>query len=351
MPRMRTWLCFVAALVASGCIVPRSMVIGQMAAPVGRGATDVGVYSGVLYASQRNPQFSGQPTAGGDAQKTEERTAAFSIPHFEANLGYGFNENVGLNVHASSAGIQPGLKWTVNKSKVAHFALLPEVAFGYASLGQSTFVGGLEGVLSETNPRSGTSFTFLGGLKALFSHRSGFYAGVGYDFMFNRQFNAAIVGGAGTNQRSENVTSTVAHQVNASIGLDIPLGLVHLRPEVAFAVYPGISQTTSGRFGADEIASVTASGGFGWAIFPGFTIAIQTPRRELTAAEEEEEAEKAEAEKKKKRRSGQEEEEDDDEDDEDEVRRPAGKKKARLDDDEDDEKPKKTRRQRDDDED
>jgi hypothetical protein len=341
MPRMRTWLCCVMGLVASGCIVPRSMVMGQMAAPVGRGAMDVGVHTGVLYAAQRNPQFTGQPTAGGEPQKTEERTSAFSIPAFEANLNYGFNEHVALNVHGSSAGFQPGLKLTVNRSKVAHFALMPQLAFGYASLGQSTFVGGQEGVLTETAPRSGTSFTFLGGLKAMFSHRSGFYAGVGYDFTFNRQFNAAIIGPQGVTQRSETVYSTTAHQVSINVGLDIALGLVHLRPEVAFAVYPGIAQTISGRLGATENPSMGATGGFGWAIFPGFTIAIQTPRREMTADEEEEEAAKEEEERKQKRRRGGEDDEDEDEDED--VRRPAGKKKPRLDEDEDEDRPRKRR--------
>jgi hypothetical protein len=325
-------MCCVLAL-ASGCIVPRSMTIGQMAAPVGRGATDVGVHTGFIYASQTNPQFTGQDAIG-DPLKTEEKTNGFSIPMFEANINHGFNDHVALNVHASSAGLQPGLKLTLNKSKKAHIALMPQVAFGYASLGASTFAGGAEGVLVETAPRSQTSFTFLGGLKVLFSHRSGFYAGVGYDFIFNRNFNSAILGGGNVTDKQEIINSTTGHQISASIGLDIALGMVHLRPEVAFAVTPGIAQSVTRRVAPDEITS-SASGGFGWALFPGFTIAIVTPKRELTEEEEQEEAEVEKAAKKKKGRDGDDDAEGSDEDeDEDAPKRPAGKKKPTLDDDE-----------------
>ncbi len=316
------------------------MMIGQMAAPVGRGATDVGVQTGFIYASQTNPQFPGQDGIG-DPIKTNERTSGFTIPAFEANLNAGFNEHVALNVHASSAGLQPGLKLTLNKSKVAHVALMPQVAFGYASLGASTFVAGDDGVLVETAPRSQTSFTFLAGLKFLFSHRSGFYAGVGYDFIFNRNYNAAIVGATNVTEKSEIINSTTGHQISASVGLDITLGMVHLRPEIAFAVTPGIGQSITRRSGTDDI-TVAASGGGGWAIFPGFTIAIVTPRRELTSAEEEEEEEAAIEAKKKKR--GGEEEEDEEDEDEDGPKRPAGRKKPKLDDDDEEENARKKRR-------
>lgn len=345
MPRMRTWLCCVLAL-ASGCIVPRSMTLGQMAAPVGRGATEVGVYTGVLYASQTNPTFDARDAIG-DPIKTTERTNGFSIPAFEANLQTGFNEHVALNVHASSAGLQPGLKLTVNKSKVAHFALMPEVAFGYSSLGGSVFTAGADGVQVEGSPSSKTSFTFLGGLKALFSHRSGFYAGVGYDFIFNRNYNASVLGGGNVSDKQEVINSTTGHQISASIGMDIAFGMLHLRPEVAFAVYPGIGQSRTVNVAPDS-TTVGASGGFGWAIFPGFTLAIATPRRELTAEEEEEEAQQQKAEKRKRRMKGEEEDDDDDEgDDEEQEKRPKLKKKP-LDDDEDEDRPKAKRRQRDD---
>ncbi len=339
MARMRTWLCCLLAL-ASGCIVPRSMMIGQMAAPVGRGALEVGVGTGFVYASQTNPQFPTQSGIG-DPTKTNERTNGFTIPAFEANFNAGFNEHVALNMHASSAGLQPGLKLTLNKSNKAWVALMPQVAFGYASLGASTFVTDPSGVLVETAPRLQTSFTFLGGLKFLFSHRSGFYAGLGYDFIFNRNYNAAIVGGGQTSDKSEIVNSTTGHQISASIGLDIKLGMLRLRPEIAFAVTPGIAQTVSRKVATDEISVGPISGGGGWAIFPGFTLAIATPRRELTEEEEQEEEENEKAEKKKKARGDDAEDEDEDED---EAAPRRAKKKAKLDDDEEENNARKKRR-------
>ena len=344
MSAMRTWLCCVLAL-ASGCIVPRSMTIGQMAAPVGRGATDVGVHTGFIYASQTNPQFEGRDGIG-DPIKTNEKTAGFTLPAFEANLNTGFNDHVSLNVHASSAGLQPGLKLTLNKSKVAHVALMPQVAFGYASLGASSFVAGADGVLIEGSPRSQTSFTFLAGLKFLFSHRSGFYAGVGYDFIFNRNYKAAIVGGAGTTDKSEIINSTTGHQISVAAGIDIKLGWLHLRPEVAFAVTPGIAQGSVTRLGPTETPSTpaTATGGGGWAIFPGFTMAIVTPKKELTEEEQQEEEENEKASKKKRRGGDDDAEEDDEDEDEDAPKRPAGKKKAKLDDDDEEENARKKRR-------
>lgn len=344
MAAMRTWLCCVLAL-GSGCIVPRSMTIGQMAAPVGRGATEVGVYTGFIYASQTNPQFEVPNNA---PIKTNERTNGFTIPAFEANLNTGFSDHVALNVHASSAGLQPGLKLTLNKSRVAWVALMPQVAFGYASLGASTFNTDNSGVLVEANPRSQTSFTFLGGLKFLFSHRSGFYAGVGYDFIFNRNYNAAIVGATGVLDKSEIIFSTTGHQISASIGIDIKLGWLRLRPEVAFAVTPGIAQSVTTRLPPNE-TTVAATGGGGWAIFPGFTMAIATPPRELTSEEEQEE-EEIKAEEKKKKSKGDD-AQDDEDDDEDAPKRPAGKKKAKLDDDDEDANARKKRRPAADDED
>jgi hypothetical protein len=341
MSRMRTWLCCGCVLALSaGCIVPRSMTLGQLAAPVGRGATDVGVYTGFVYASQTNPQFDGRNSIN-DPIKTNDRTNGFTIPAFEANLSTGFSDHVGLNVHASSAGLQPGLKLTLNRSKVAWVALMPEVAFGYASLGASTFTAGSDGVLVEGSPRSQTSFTFLAGLKLLFSHRSGFFAGVGYDFIFNRNYNAAIVGGGGVTDKTEIIYSTTGHQIAASIGIDITMGWLHLRPEVAFGVTPGIGQSVTRRIAPDETTAVSSGGG-GWSIFPGFTMAIVTPKKQLTEAEQEEEAEAEQAAKKKKK-GGDEAEEDEDED-EDAPRAPKGKKKAKLDDDDEDANARKKRR-------
>lgn len=334
MPRMRTWLCCVA-LLTSGCIVPRSMILGQMAAPVGRGVTDATVFAGVQYAEQTNPRYEGRNDID-DPIATEEKTTGFSAPNFEANVQHGFNENVAFNVHASSAGIQPGLKWTVNRSKIAHFALMPQVAFGYASTGTAVNTYGNDGVQIAGQPTTRTSFTFLGGLRAFASHNSGFYGGVGYDFIFNRNFSKTRVGDSNASVEQDTIFSTTGHQISVNVGFDIAIGFVHIRPEIAVAFYPGIGQSRTINTASDSVTQ-SATGGFGWAIFPGFSIGVQSPRRELTQDEEEEEAARANEERKKKKRRGiVEEEQDDDDDDEDD--RPAPKKKPQRrssDDDED----------------
>jgi hypothetical protein len=281
--RAMRFFCLLAALAVAGCVTPRSMTLGMMAAPVGRG-TEVGLFSGIGYASQTGPVVTTMSTDGEVRTQTQNR--AFGLPTFEANVQKGFNDRFALNVHASPAGIQPGLKWTVNRSRVAHFAILPAVAFGFGSNASSQFVQQANGAQTEVNPASTTSFTFLGGLKLLFSHRSGFYAGVGYDLMFNRA-NSGTQPNVNAD-RTETVTQTLGHQVMAALGFSIALGQVSLRPEVAFAVYPGVSQTVSSRVGATSTGDQTLVGGFGWAILPGFSIAVATPPEKASDEEESE---------------------------------------------------------------
>ncbi|MCA3012726.1 MAG: hypothetical protein INH41_10060 [Myxococcaceae bacterium] len=273
-------LCLLAALPAIGCVVPRSMALGMMAAPIGRG-TEVGLFSGVGYASQTGPVVTSTTVDG--QQRTQTQNRVLGLPTFEANVQKGFTDHLALNVHASSAGVQPGLKWTVNRSRVAHFAILPAVAFGFGSLGSSQLVQQPNGALSEVNPASTTSFTFLGGLKLLVSHRSGFYAGVGYDLAFNRT-NSGTQPNVNAD-RTETVTQTLAHQVMGAVGFSIALGQLSLRPEVAFSVTPALSQTVSSRVGATSTGDQALTGGFGWAILPGFTLAVATPR--VSAADDE----------------------------------------------------------------
>lgn len=306
----RWWLLAVAAL-GLGCITPRSMTVGQMAAPVGPGATEVGVFAGVLYVSETKPPYTTQDIAGGQVTN-QERHTAFALPGAEANLQYGFTEHVGLNVHASPAGIQPGVKWTLNRSRVAHVALLPALAFGYASTGSSTFAAGADGVQHENNPGSTTSFTFLGGLKILVSHRGGFFAGVGYDFTVNRSRAMGVLGTGNVQDKTNTLTITTGHQLSASVGFDIKLGMVHLRPEVAFAANPGIASSITTRVGAVE-ESRSAGGGFGFAIFPGFSLAVESPARQR-ADDDEDEA--------PRRRRSSSDDDDDDDDDDDEQPRP-----------------------------
>lgn len=330
---MRSLLVVAAAL--TGCVTPRSMTIGQMAAPVGRGATEVSVFGGVMYGNQSDP-----PTKVATVDSTVDSQVQHRVlgaPLAEANIQHGFDEHFALNIHASSAGVEPGLKWTVNTSRFAHVALLPSIGVGYASYANSTFNSGNDGVQTEVAPGSTTAFTFLAGLKILVSHRSGFFAGVGYDFLFNRSVSSVDRGTGASGDASRTTTQTLAHQASASVGFDIALGMVHIRPEVALAIYPGIAKYFTVHAPPSADTQDGGGGGFGWAIFPGFSIAVQSPRRELTDDEKEEERAKV---RKHRKSDG-----DSDDDDDDEVKEqdpaPRQSKPKKSRDDDDDDRPRK----------
>jgi hypothetical protein len=283
MPGMR--ICgLLLTLSATGCVVPRSMTLGQMAAPVGRGANELSTFVGVAYATQTNPSFT--TTDIGGAPLTNQSTSrGFALPSAEANFQHGFSDHIALNVHASPAGLQPGLKWTLNRSRIAHVALLPAVAFGYASQGGATFFASNNGIQVENNPQVTTSLQFLAGLKILFSHRSGLYAGIGYDFSLNRAVTDTITGTQQAQSRNQVLTVLTTHQLSAALGFDVPIGLLHLRPEIAIALNPNISSETTVRLPPTD--PMRATGGFAFAIFPGFSLAIATPKKSAEEIDEE----------------------------------------------------------------
>ncbi len=262
-------LCSVLGLAGSACLTPRSLSYQTMAAPLGRGATEVNVFGGFGYVSQTDPPISA--TEGAEPVTNQVQRRGFGLPAAEANIQHGLSDHVALNIHASSAGLQPGMKFTVNRSKVAHFALLPAVAFGYASVGSSTFQSHVDGRLTEVNPASTTSFSFLAGLKLLVSHRSGVYGGLGYDLLLHRILTTSAP--SSMVDRTETLSVSIGHQISAAIGFDVALGRVHLRPEIAAAVYPGVSQDLSTRVGSTQ-SDRSVNGGFGWAIMPGLGISV-----------------------------------------------------------------------------
>lgn len=274
-----------ALVLGASCLTPRSITLGTMAAPLGKGSTEVGVFGGVGYVSQVDPPVTTKDPTTGDTYSTQTSGRGFALPGAEANVQYGLTDRLAFNVHASSAGLQPGLKWTLNRSKIFNVALLPAVGFGYASFGGATLAAGTDGLQREVEPHSTTSFTFLGGFKVLVSHRSGFYAGVGYDLVFNRSLTSGTLGTGNVTDQYLAVTVTVMHQVMAALGIDIALGQVHLRPEVAFGVVPLFSSTWYTKTGTSE-TNLAASGGYAFTVMPGFSLAVASPPRPRAEAAE-----------------------------------------------------------------
>lgn len=241
---------------ACACLTPRSVMQQQLAAPIGKGAVEVGVGAGLGYEQQNTP------TPGAATQYTG--ASSLILPGVEANAHFGVNDHVGVNLHFSTAGIQPGIKLTVNKSRVAHFALMPQLAIGYGRAGSSLYVTDGAGVTRETAPVSTSMFSFMIGLRIMVSHVSGFYAGVGYDLIATRTVRSAGAPGIPV----YDATNTVQQSVMVNVGYSIAVSWLRIRPELAVSVQPWIWASNS-QFGN--------SGGFGWAILPGFSLTAVTP--------------------------------------------------------------------------
>ncbi|MBL8955836.1 MAG: hypothetical protein JNK82_33995, partial [Myxococcaceae bacterium] len=256
---MRTVI-VVVALTSAACLTPRSMMLGQMAGPIGKGAAEIGVATGIGYSQQAT-------TVPGTTNNTTG-ARVWTIPAVEGNAHFGLNDHVGINAHFSPAGVQPGLKITVNKSRRAHFAIMPQLAMGYVHVRSAAYATGNTGSTNESDATSTSMFTFMAGLRLMVSHVSGFYCGVGGDFIATRAISTPTV----NNALPSTINNTLQLAIAANVGFSISLGWVRIRPEIAFAVQPWLQ---SGRNFEDT--ALSGSGGFGWALLPGFSLVAATP--------------------------------------------------------------------------
>src|SRR5579883_138654 len=137
----------------ASCVAPRSIVIGQTAELLPGGSTEAEVTPGVLY--ERDTSNNKATVAGRSMPLSTSTGTVFSAPQFEGNLAYGIDDWVGLNFHASPAGLQPGVKFGIVRDRHFKLALLPQVDLGY--LHTSNLAAG------ATTSGSGSLFTFLAG--------------------------------------------------------------------------------------------------------------------------------------------------------------------------------------------
>ena len=295
---MRTAVLGFVLVTGAGCVTQRSLGVGQMASAVGTGAADINVFTGVMYQQQSAPATMATDILGDPVSNTVN-SKGLSIPWFEANANYGFGEHLSLNFHMSPAGIQPGLKITLNKSRIANIALLPQIGIGYASYGESVTTAGANGQGTEVNPTSVTSFIFTAGMKLLISHRSGFFFGLGYDLMVTRNVQNSTTGTPQTLVYHQTVLSSLQHQLGLGVGMSIKVGFVSIRPEIAFAIVPAISGTRT----IDNNTSYSASGGFAWAILPGFGFALTSPPNHADKGAEEDEKNVGESEERQEEKT------------------------------------------------
>ncbi len=273
----------IVATAAAGCLTPRSLVLGQTAAPVGAGAVEAGLATGFAYQSQQAPGALTTDSTGTKDLFGQDLSRGFSLPAFEANLQVGVSDRVAVNLHASPAGLQPGAKITLNRG-FGQVALLPEVGVGYGSSATSTFFTGKDGRQTEANPTATTFFGFLAGLKLVASHRMGLYGGLGYDVQLTNSVTTGTTGTGGATSATLASAGTVQHNITGAIGFDWAFGQVHLRPELAAAVTPAIAVHTVTSAGTSD-----NSGGLGFLILPTLTVAVASdPRRDEAPAAEDE---------------------------------------------------------------
>jgi hypothetical protein len=265
---IRSLLVLALALTSTACVfLPRSAVLGQTAAPVGAGGAEMAVSTGLAYQIDNSPpqNAAGQPCPNSTTTCTSTQNQTLEVPSFEANAQIGFTDWLGLNLHVSTAGLQPGLKINLASGNF-NFAVLPELAFGYAQQGQNSTV--TTGSNSTTTPGdTHYYFSFLVGAKLLASHSSGLYGGVGYDF---QNLNTSTVDSKGFNQGSQ---SQQAHVLSINAGWSFQIGSFQLRPEMAVLILPA---NTNGTL----VGSTNTSfpGGSGLVLFPNVTIAAATSR-------------------------------------------------------------------------
>ncbi|MBX7115268.1 MAG: hypothetical protein K1X64_13145 [Myxococcaceae bacterium] len=278
---------FTSLAVLSACVTPRSIGFGYTAQPLGKGGAEVGVALGALYQAEAQPPTSGTNANG---QPTTEQITAngWSAPHFEGNAQVGINSSLGLNVHFSAAGVQPGLKWTLAHNKNVSLAVVPQFGVGFFSHRSATLVSGVDGRERETAPVTTQVLLFQPGAKVIFSHRSGFYAGIGYDLISMRRTQVSTIGSDtnGTLQTVNAVSTSVGHQLGAAIGVSAEAGPLLLKPELAVIAIPSFDTTYT-----RDTVSVPSSGGFAFAIFPSLTIAVRHVSKSSRYVDGEDEAE------------------------------------------------------------
>lgn len=253
----RSLMVAVVFAVSAGCIVPRSAGYGFTANPVGAGGADVGLAMGLVYQQESSTQ-----TVAGTSSTSTSRQTQF--PTFEANAQLGLSDQLAVNLHASQVGLQPGVKITVLRDPVT-VSVVPQLGGGFITRGSTTNTT-IGGSTTTSEGNGTTSFTFLGGVRALVSHPSGAYGGLGYDFQYISQATRTAVSGN---------TSTAfqqAHNLGAAVGYELRVGSLALRPELAVVFTPvAKNQSNDGNTTSDQ----PDSGGL--LFFPNLTVAAVAP--------------------------------------------------------------------------
>lgn len=213
---MRRTLGIAALALCAGCVNPRSIVVGQSPRMLTQGDVEVGLSTGIAWDSLASSSGTGG-------------YATVQVPATEANVAIGMG-SFDLNLHASTAGIQPGVKIALPSSGMLQMALLPSLAAGFYAGSTSASSG------TTTTSSPVWAFTALGGVKFLASLPVGVYGAVGYDFQLFRYGAETGMGGSGS------TSGLTSHHLNLAFGYEFTLGQLRLRPEFALSYSPAVYQ-------------------------------------------------------------------------------------------------------------
>jgi len=235
------------AVLSSGCLIPRSGVMGMPASRVGVGGAEVGLSTGAIFSTG-----STSTTTSGFTSSTN--SSAVQVPLVEANARIGLADAADLNLHLGAAGIEPGLKLGATVGSL-DLAVMPSFAIGVYNANTSS---GSTGSTSSTT--SATYLSVIGGLHLMASLANSFYVGLKYWYQYASE-SSGTGGTAGTNT-SENVTG---HNLGLNIGWDFSVGPLNIRPEISASM----------QFGQQASSMNTTQGldGVTFTIMPNITIA------------------------------------------------------------------------------
>jgi hypothetical protein len=243
---------------ASACISPHTVAFGTTARPVGAGAAEMSISSGIGYQAITQSTTTGTPPATSTISTT---TRNLAIPAAEANVEYGVADAIGLNVHVSPAGIQPGAKFSLGEGGT-RFAVLPALALGYASWGTSNTTTTQQST-TTTDTGGLANINFMFGVKLLAWNDSGFYGGFSLDYQ--RIAGDKLL----ANSTTPSGTVITSFNVGVGVGYELTAGIFRLRPEIALAIIPTVN--TWAVSGATSAWSANESQ---FLLFPNLTVAL-----------------------------------------------------------------------------
>lgn len=242
------------AIFGTACVGMHSMATSHLASLPGPGRAEIAVSPGLTYERRTQDSTSG-------AASSSETATLLGFPALEGNVSYGLGESIGLNLHLSPGGFQPGVQIVLVNGPLS-LAILPEVAVARGRISVS-------GSDSSSTEVTEDGIGYQAGAKALASHTSGLFISAGYDYQF---LKLTVENGSGGGSSSDSSLSQKAHNITAGIGYSIRANGFSIRPEVAFLYAPSGAQEmrSSGESFTTKLSS--------WAVMPMLTLAATSGR-------------------------------------------------------------------------